>query len=423
MRLTAALFLFGLSVPAVQAADDVSFNFDGHTKLRYTYQSNPDNSVFYDLVGSSANDGLGELRLNFKVKKSRFDFKAGYQFFGAYGDQIEIGRQFPGDAGLLFGRAPTDERRLFDLTDVIEDEDKTVAVQRLDRLSVGYTGEKAVLRFGRQTISWGNGLFFAPMDIVNPFDPSAVDTEYKLGDDMLLGQYLQDNGNDTQAAVVFRRDVISGDVESDQATAAIKYHGSFLWQDSMGEYDLLAAKNYGDVTVGLGGNLSLGGAVLRGDVVVTDTETENTVAMLVGNYSYSWVWGGKNVSGAVEYFYNGFGQRDGDYSDLDENTELLERIARGELFTLGRHYLAGSLMIEMTPLWQLTPNVFANLSDGSALAQVVTQHSLQDNLTLLGALNVPVGSVGTEYGGLPTPEPGKYLSYDLSFFLQLAWYF
>jgi len=37
-------------------------------------------------------------------------------------------------------------------------------------------------------LSWGNGLVFSPMDIVNPFDPTAVDTEYKAGDDMLYGQ-------------------------------------------------------------------------------------------------------------------------------------------------------------------------------------------------------------------------------------------
>jgi hypothetical protein len=38
------------------------------------------------------------------------------------------------------------------------------------------------------------------MDLVNPFDPASIDTEYKAGDDMLYVQYLQDNGNDMQAA-------------------------------------------------------------------------------------------------------------------------------------------------------------------------------------------------------------------------------
>ena len=44
----------------------------------------------------------------------------------------------------------------------IEDEGKFAALHRLDRVWVGYTGDKAVLRFGRQAISWGNGLIFSP---------------------------------------------------------------------------------------------------------------------------------------------------------------------------------------------------------------------------------------------------------------------
>lgn len=415
-----ALAAILLAAPATYAQESKgSAELGGHVKGRYTYQSFPDDSIYNELVGSSGNDATGVLRLKLDARRSKFDLKADYQLFALYGDQVEVSREFPPPFGFAFDRLPNDRRRLFDLTSVIEDEGKLAVVHRLDRLSAGYTGEKTVVRFGRQAITWGNGLFFAPLDIVNPFDPAAVDTEFKVGDDMLLAQYLQDNGNDTQLAVVFRRDPVTGDVEADQSTAAAKYHGAA----GSGEYDLFVAHNYGDWMGAVGGNVSLGGAVLRGDLVLSDTESEGTVATFVANYSYSWIWGGKNVSGAIEYFFNGFGQRNGDYSDLADNEELLQRLARGELFTLGRHYLAGSLMVEMTPLWQLTPNVFANVSDGSALAQLVTQHSLGDNLLVLGALNVPVGPSGTEYGGLEIGVPGVYLSYDFSVFAQLAWYF
>jgi len=412
-------FVLSILVSGVCVADDLRTEYGGHLKGRYTFQSFPDDSIFNDVTGSTAHDGIAELRLKLNLEKGPWRFDGAYQMFALYGDQVEYSRDLPPAFAFFSGRLPDDRRRLFDLTDVIVDKNKTVVVQRLDRISVGYTGEKAVLRFGRQTISWGNGMFFAPMDIVNPFDPAAVDTEYKIGDDMLLGQYLFDSGDDAQAAVVFRRDLITGDVDKDSSTAAFKYHGGA----GQGEYDVLLAQNYSDPMVALGGNVSLGGAVVRGDLVVSDTSTEDVIASFVANYSYSWVMGGKNTSGAIEYFFNGYGQRKGDYSDLGENEELLKRIARGELFTLGRHYIAGSLMIEMTPLWQLTPNVFTNLSDGSALAQVVTQHSVSDNITLLGALNVPLGPSGTEYGGLPAGVPDKYLSYDLSAFLQFAWYF
>ena len=258
------------------------------------------------------------------------------------------------------------------------------------------------------------------MDFVNPFDPTAIDTEYKIGDDMLYGQYLRDNGDDIQAAVVFRRNPINGETDSEEGTTSIKYHGV----GDNTEYDLLAAVNHGDTTIGIGGNIGIGGAVVRGDVVVADTSSGTTV-QLVTNLSYSWTWGGKNLSGAIEYYYNGFGQEEGAYDlpSLVTNPELLDRLARGELFSIGRHYLAGAMTIEMSPLWLMTPTVFLNVEDGSALIQLVTQNDLKENLAFLGSLNVPVGPNGTEYGGIGSENPDRYISTDLSVFAQIAWYF
>ena len=129
--------------------------------------------------------------------------------------------------------------------------------------------------------------------------------------------------------------------------------------------------------------------------------------------------------GILEYFYNGFGIDDGNYSPevLADNPELVERILRGELFTLGRHYIAASAMVEITPLWLLTPNVFLNASDGSLLAQLVSSYDVKQDIQILAALGLPVGSEGTEYGGIDSGIPGKPLSFGASLFVQLAVYF
>ena len=176
----------------------------------------------------------------------------------------------------------------------------------LDRLHLDITGTKAVARVGRQAISWGNGMFYTPMDFFNPFDPSAIDKEYKTGDDMLYGQYLLNSGDDMQAVWVVRRD-INGDVSSDVDSIAAKYHG-FIGEY---EYDLLLSQHFDDFILGVGGIANLGGAVWRGDITLTDTQTE-TVMSLVTSLTYSWVGWGKNTSGVLEYFYNGFGISDGD---------------------------------------------------------------------------------------------------------------
>ena len=391
----------------------------GHTKLRFVGTSFPSGSVFRELAGERSLDLEGDLRVNFEADPGRWTFSADYQLIGLYGDRVEYTRDLPPGIGLLVPRLPGDERRLLDLTKVVHDRDKAAVLHRLDRLWAGYASEKAVIRIGRQAISWGNGLFYAPMDLVNPFDPAAVDTEYKAGDDMVYFQYLQDSGNDLQVAVVARRNPVTGDVEGGQATAAAKYHGFAGGR----EFDLLLARHYEDLVAGLGATVSPGGAVLRGDLVVTDTDAD-TYLQLVANWSYSWSWGGRNMSGAVEYHFNGFGQRDGRYDpeSLAGNPDLLARLARGETFTLGRHYLAGSVLVELTPLWTVTPTILANVADPSALLQLVTSYSLSDNMTFLGSLNVPIGPGGSEFGGIETGT-GLYLSSGPGVFAQLAWYF
>jgi hypothetical protein len=418
MRLSALLILLVASF-ATQA-DESKFEFTGHTKLNAVSQTYPSDSALRALFGSSSFDAQADARLNLKWRASGWGFNADYQLLGVHGDSIGRGGNLPPELGNLVNRLPNDDRRLFNLTDVISDSADNALLHRLDRLWLGYSSEKTVIRFGRQALSWGNGLFYAPMDLVNPFDPATIDTEYKAGDDMLYAQYLRASGDDVQAAAVIRRNVISGNVESDVATYAVKYHG---FSGEL-EYDVLVAESYTNTVLGLGLGRSIGGAHWGTDLVVTDTDND-TYVQFVTNLSYSWMLKGKNMSGALEYHYNGFGQSDSDYDPLSlaDNPELLARIARGQMFTLGRHYLAGSVIIEMTPLWSITPVLLANVGDPSALLQLTSNYSLGDNMTLLGSINLPLGSSGTEFGGIETGQPTLYLSSGTSVFAQFAWYF
>ena len=400
------------------ASADTDIFKGGHAKYFFLLNTFPDDSLFRDYLDSPTIDQKGDLRLKFGWQKDKLQVGADYQMIAAHGDGIELANSLPGNI-LISDPVPTDKYRLFDLTSVITENTNSVLVQRLDRLYVGYTGKKAVVRAGRQAVSWGNGLIYTPMDFFNPFDPAAVDKEYKTGDDMLYGQYLTESGDDMQAVWVLRRD-FDGDVSSDVDSVAAKYHG-FAGNK---EYDLLLAQHFDDNVFAIGGLSDLGSALWRGDITLTDTQTDNVIS-LVTSLTYSWVGWERNISGVAEYFYNGFGQADGDYSPaaLAANPDLTERIVRGELFTLGRNYLALSAMIEMTPLWLLTPNAFINLSDGSLLAQLVTSHDLKQDLQILAALSVPIGPDGTEYGGIDSGIAGKQLSTGASIFAQLAWYF
>jgi hypothetical protein len=405
--------------PGDEARHATDWSFSGHLKYRLLYQAYPDNSLFRDLLGSRSTDNNLDLRLKASASLERWDFKADYQFIAVRGDSLPLNSLLPGVSRPL-NSVISDDRRWWNLTHSFGDTDSTVFVHRLDRLNIGFTTERSAWRFGRQAISWGNGMVFTPMDVFNPFDPAAVDKEYKTGDDMLYGQHGFDNGNDLQGVAIVRRDPITGRVEQEQSSLAFKYHG-FLGTN---EYDLLAAEHYGDRIIGLGGNASLGGAVWRGDITWTRTDLDAVLSM-VTSVSYSWNWGGKNISGLLEYYHNGFGQKHGAYAPVDllRNPDLLRRVARGETFTLARNYLAASATIEMNPLFLLIPTLFVNLDDPSALAQLVTQCDLKQDLLFIAALNIPIGPDGSEYGGIESSIDGRYFSSGPGVFAQLAWYF
>jgi hypothetical protein len=396
------------------------YGLTGHFKYRFTGTSNPDNSVFFEAVGASTIDHSADVRLNLGWRRGDWSARADYQVVSFKGDTLEVLRDVLEEGLFLANRVPTDRRRLFDLTSVIAEGDDHFLVQRLDRLWLGRTGQDSTVRVGRQAISWGNGLIYTPMDFFNPFDPAAVDREYKSGDDMIYGQYAFDGGDDLQGVLVFRRDLITEDVATDASTLAFKYHGF----RGVNEFDLLVAEHYADQVAAVGGNREIGAAVWRGDLVITHTD-DDTIPQFVTSFSHSWTGWGRNMSGVVEYFYNGFGQSNGDYSPeaLELNPDLIMRIARGELFTLARHYIAARTTIELTPLLLVTPGLFVNISDGSALFQAVALADVRQDIVLLASLSIPIGPDGTEFGGIPGGESGRFLSTGPGLFLQLAAYF
>jgi hypothetical protein len=411
---------------ALCAAQSLPENISGHLKYRAQAAHYPDDSLFRELDDAQAYDHSADLRLQWTARKNNWSAQVDYQLLGVAGDGVALAKQLAQDnAGMGSftvagsGGFPDDDRRLWDLTHRFSDQNRHILLHRLDRAHITYTGDQSVWRLGRQVLSWGNGLMYNPVDFFNPFDPAAVDTEYKTGDDMIYGQYLFNSGDDLQGVYVVRRDD-EHDVTADVASSALKYHG--WWGEQ--EWDLLVAEHYDESIVAFGSARDIGGAVWRGDVMAVDA-IDDWIWSLVTNVSYSWRWWDKNISGVVEYYYNGFGETGDDLSvmDLQNNPALTDRLSRGELYATGRQYVASSLTIEMTPLLNLRPGVFLNLSDQSSLWQLVVQYDPSQNIQVLGALNIPAGSSGTEFGGLDTVIDDVQLSRGVSASVQVGWYF
>ena len=392
-----------------------NFNQKGHIKAQSIITNYPSSSLFQDSINDPSSDQNADLRLNFTFHQSAWTWQADYQLLGKHGDSLMLPTSIASGSQSI----TTDNNRLMNLTEVFSERNQTIAAHRLDRLHLTYSSEQAVFRIGRQAVSWGNGLVYNPMDFFNPFDPASVDKEYKNGDDMLYSQFSFDSGDDLQAVWVRRRDD-DGNSTGEVSSIAAKYH-VFL---SDYEIDFLLSEHYDNQVVGLGGVFNVGGSVWRSDILSTETNSNRQTSAVL-NVSYSWITSGRNMSGHIEIYRNGFGIDNGDYSpaSLVQHPELVSRIKRGELFTLARQYLAASATIELTPLWLLTTTLFANLDDDSNLLQLLSQHDLEQNLQLLIAISIPAGDDGSEFGGIDSGVPGKPLSINASLFAQLAFYF
>ncbi len=428
------IYMYIVFCSASNASELDRVNFSGALKARAVHTRYPEDSVFNrfmseEIFGRSRTDKNINLRLDSQWEmSSKWNAELHYEIETRYSE----GLNYPADSFGLFQRdpLPSDDQRLMNLTRVFSASDERASYHRLDRLSVSFQGDGNILKIGRQAISWGNGLIYTPMDFFNPFDPALIDTEYKPGGDMLYTQHLFSNGDDAQLIYVARRKE-NGDFSGNESSLAVKYHG-FLGES---EFDVLLSQHYNDEVFALGAVHSLGGTVVRGDVVLTKTsenvainQNTETFVSLVANFSYSWVSWGKNMSGVFEYFHNGFGVDGDDYNviDLQQTPELVERISRGELFTLGKNYLGLSVLVEATPLWLLTPNLFINGDDGSGLFQLVSQHDIIQDMQVSTALSFPFGGEGSEYGGLEVPSgeaENRYSSHMLSIYVQASWYF
>ena len=404
--------------PVIPLAADIDYG--GHLKYFFNYSDFPDQSVFAD-ADNPYHEHLGNLRLKLGARGTNWSGDIQYVMDALYSKDLAACRLREALAAGDCDNLGSDARQLFDLSTSSTIGDNTLLVQRLDRLWLGYTTDRLVARFGRQAISWGNGMVYNTLDLFNPFAPDAIDTEYKRGDDMLYVQGLFDNGSDLQALLVPRRDVVSGEVEADESAVAAKMH----WLANEYELDLLAARNYGDNLLGAGYTTELGENVINANISLTDTD-DDTVFSAVVNYNFSAVVQNRNLSGFIEFFYNGFGLsgRRNSIEDVISDQNLYSRLVRGELYTTGRYYLAGSVLIEMTPLLQLNPALFINLGDGSGMLQFIGSYSLAQNLDLLAGFNLPAGPDGSEFGGLDTAiADDRLLTPPNTLFARLAWYF
>ena len=257
---------------------NIEAQWGGQVKLR-GLAAFPDPDSIYGALGTDTDfDASGEFRLLntlFFTENIRFDTHYENVILG--GDSWRKGNQlnelFPGiiPVGVLINPIANDVRRALNLSSVIKETDDYVWYHRLDRLYLTLKQDWGAVRIGRQAVTWGNGLIFNPMDLFNPFSPTDIERDYKLGDDMIVTQFpVRDTGN-VEALYVARRDPVNGDIAWSQASLA----GNVRFFPGMYEFNMMAAKHFEDFVVGAGGVGYLGGAAWRVDATWTFLSSES----------------------------------------------------------------------------------------------------------------------------------------------------
>ena len=401
-----------MAMPGIATAQDIH----GRIELQDVGAFENGNSLDSLLGYRDRNDGLADVRLVWEPHYDRWGAGFAYELTADYGDSVALTDRVS-SLGVL--PAPP-ANNWWNLKNTFVHDTRLIATQHIDRLWVGYADSHLVIRLGRQALTWGSGLVFHPMDLFNPWAPNATDVEYKLGTDMIYGQWLFDDGSDLQVVIVPRPETLGGALTSNTSSYALHYHTDIGPLHST----WLVARDRADWTAAAGLNGTLMDATWNAEIIPTAVRDGSTLVSGVANISDATNIYDHDVTLFAEYYRNGFGVAQRRYALVDLPAPLRSRLLRGQVFDTGRDYLAAGATVQCTALLQFNPTLISNLDDGGFFGIVQATYSLKDDLNLVVGGQIPLAPTNTEFGGLPVIEQFPiYIEQPRQVYVQLRQYF
>jgi hypothetical protein len=281
--------------------------------------------------------------------------------------------------------------------------DGTLAVSgRTDRLIVRLKLPHVDVTLGRQPITFGSGMFFTPLDLVNPFTPTTIDTEVKPGVDAIrVDGYV---GVSTRITAVA---AYAGAWEADGLAIAA------AGQTTVGVTDLglLYGFIHGDHVIGATVVSGIGPVGVHGDAALTiaDPDTDD------GVYFRGVLGAGGMVTSTTSLSGEVYVQTLGTTEPSELFVQMMgPRYGRGELWLAGLGYYGLALDQEIVPVLHASLALIGSFTDASHLLTPSLRWSVSDNAEVAVGGFVGLGKrPGDVQAVTPTGPDGSLTDADL----------
>lgn len=257
----------------------------------------------------------------------------------------------------------------------------------ISRLAVWLGGESARIIAGKQSLYWGVGRVFRPLDIFNR--TNYLEPGYERAGANALLTYLSIGDLSSIRGILAPR----GDIENTLvgARAGLNVAGNDIGITAMHQSSEQLTIVGGEIT----GELALG---YWAEFAYTWQDTLDHSKLSAG-VDYTLPIG---IYAMIEYFFDGSGVSDP--ADYD-----FARIANGDRQTLAQHYMYASIGLFQNPFLRPSFNVITNLNDGSLIIIPQITYALFDNAEVTAGLNHAFGTSDSEFMNMEGYRGAAYL--------------
>ena len=391
------------------AASTSAFEATGRMKWFSSATQLEKNDVLQQTVSNPITDFRLDLRLLIKHNTGAWRFAFDPTLTWTGGDAVQLLR----GTGLPLDQLPgSDSQRFFNWSDELISDNNQRVVARVDRFSIGYRQPSWSMRFGRQAISWGNGLVFQPLDLFSAFSPTTIDREFKPGVDSMLFESLVGEVGELQVLLIGRQETMDS---LSAHTMAAKWHmdlGGFA-------FDVIVAEHIREDFTGASLSAPLGGSLVRVDASRICDEMSSCAVNALVNIDYTISIGPALLYVFAELYHNGFGL-DNASAELPES--LRQRFSRGEVFTITKNFASFGANVTWHPLLSQSFVMINSLGDESGLFQTAVNYEPSDASRMQVGFSVPYGRDDTEFGKRRVDDE-RTSGGGSNLFMTLSYYF